>query len=1249
LDGQRFTFLGRRLPIALVFILLVLAAASAALYYYLLDPNRYIARAEQLARDATGLPVSIEGIHWAFNPAPVMVFTNVHIGDEDFGAKVVNIRAEVDLFTLVQGRAHVPEVRLSGAQLFLPEGFGDTGERFSAVINQGRNSEAEEKTDQGAEVGVIAADGVRVFRDGEPWANMNVHIAGVTAPNIAIDATLNARGPEAEGGVLETSLRFDKSDNAISGTVALRGPALALLPELGKQDLAVDLQARIEGSASTQIAAEVTGSFATDTFEQQGTVHGMGYWKDGLFIANDVEAISQDCEIRFDSTVTPGKEVAFEIFRAHVGTRTLGLLAAAWSPEAVNIELTADANVTLTEVLGAYPLGEGQRPRFDRGDIAFDGISILPAGEAQWPPLHEAEGHASLSGEHIAFDLLKARGLALTGAAGQGEDGAMGIDMNGRVDLAALELGGLEALQQVKSMEGGIVVERLRIAAPVEEDDSIQINFTGRAEEAGFTFQLPDSREPLTAKGINGGIGFDGEVLTLTELKGDGFLLNGSVHVAGDAERRYSLTGYADLAHPIVQVALASAPLRNLSGRMELARLEGVFGGEGSGIEQTTIEGTIKDASFTAKVGDSTLKASKVNGSISTPGKEVVAEISMQTDLMGPVKWDGRLDIAAMDLKGALRLNVARAASAFVAAARENETLRKALDAYGEADIALSAELPRGKRAPKIHLQSKGAPPLEANVAFASLKGGGYALDAVTLDTTLPLKDLELPGTFPVHAAGSAQVALRRESSASGYTVAVGLDEADLKVGDYLHKRPGQNLELTLSGAKDWAPESIAAQLLDQPLNFRMTASGVESNNFDIDLARLSPLFPEDVKTRGRVQGSFTSQPPSASIALSDVTLALSPEVRVESVNGGIAYAGGIWTFNALRVAGADSDFILDAGLRDGRWTGGISGQRINMNALMEMQRAYDALTGGSGGTPGSSPASTEDSGGISGELQIQLNEVLYQRALLTGLQGRLIFTPARYELIELQAYLGEGVAQGQVVYQPARGAGIAMADVELTLRTVDAAVIDGLLPNPRGMKGSVDADIDLSVPLPPDTPPYMGVTGKIEFQAKNGTYGSAGGADRLLSVLRATEIFRLTFPGLGEESGLAFNRSNCTMIAQRGVVAIEEFQLNARAYAIQAAGVIDFPEDTITAEGQFDMLDAVTTVAEAVPIVGGAVGGLKGTASVAFSVKGSPFEPQFSARPGINPLQNTKDGLKGVFKDVTNVKGLFGLRRNKK
>jgi len=1236
LSGERPS---RRLGWITLAVLAVALAAGVLLGLLLFSPSRFLPLVEQAMVESTGLPSSVEDLSIQWGASPRAVLSGVKLGDDAFGASMDRIEADLSLGAIWRGQVTATRVTLVGAQLRLPESTGQTGRQFGDVVATGRAEG--DSSGGGFEVAEVVAKDLQVSREGAAWATAQLNITGVTAPELHATMDLRTVAGDASATVDAT---YTKADQKMRGSFAVQGPIRALFPELGEQDLTLNLSAVMDGSFKEQVTAKVEGGFASARYQQKGTLAALVFWKDGLIIANDLEAVSEDCEIRMDTTITPGEEVAFEIFRAVVGPQTLALWSAALSPESVKLDLAADAGLNAAEVLGAWPLGEGTSPRFERGEISFHGVSAAPAAAAKtWPPLRGMKGSLRVGQNRVLIDSLEADGVTLAGAATVPAPGEpVTVELNGRVQLAALDFKGIAALSAINAAEGIIAIDALRYTPAETEGGAPEISFSGSADKVGFTAQLPGADKPVSAKGISGGIGFDGKQFTLDALKADGLALNGSIGLPKDGEAvPFKLSGDVNLAHPLIQLATASAPITGLSGALKLNKLEGSLDAATRAPVGLVVEGSVKGGGFSAPLGSAMIKATDLAGDFATTEGVVEAKLSLQSAELGAVKWDGALDTRTQDLSGNLTLNLAQAASALAPALRDNEMARQVVAAYGEADLRVTAALPKGDRAPSLMFESVGAPPIKGSVGFLRAKDGTVSLGEVQLDTTIALDGVQVPGPAPVVASGKAPLRFQRPADGTDYTATINFDAADLRVGDYLHKQPGQSMQVALSGSgKTWQPGQLRVEILGQPLALGWKDGALGADALQLDLASLAPLFPPNVETRGRVEGRFRMTPLDVDLKLSGVALALSESLRADSINGRMAYTDGAWEFTQLQVQAADSDLLLDVGLREGRWGGRISGRRLNLNTAMAMQQSY----AGGGDAGGEADSSGSSGGGVSGKIDLALDEVLYRNATLTSVQGTLGIAPDRIELIGLRANAGAGLVEGDILYLPAKGGGAASAAVQLNTTAADAAVIDGLLfEQPRGLKGAVDSRLNLRFPIAKDTPPYMGLDGTMEFVATKGTYGQAGFATKILSVLRTTEILRLSLPGFGD-SGLVFDTSSASFEAKQGVVDLKNFNLIAKSYAFEAQGMVDFPQMATNIEGRMSILESVTGIVSAVPILGGTVDRLKSKAGVAFVITGSPFDVKVSVKPGTNPVRDTREGIRDAVKDVKAIGNLLGL-----
>jgi hypothetical protein len=1218
----------RTLLIALPLLVLLLALAVP-----MLVPNLFRPVAERIATEATGLPAQIGDLDFSLLPAPRLVLRNVVLGDRLFGAKAESIDAELTLGSLLSAQPRATLVTLNGTQLFLPEDFGETGTRFGDVVAVGRAEGAD--SEGGTEVLQVVANGIQVLRAGQPWANADVTLDGVTAPQLRATAALRSLA-EGSPATFNADLTYDKPKQELTGTVAFDGLVRSLLTELGEQDLNVKLTANVSGNFREQVSAQVQGSFDSARYQQQGTLAGVTFWKDGLLIANDLEVLSADCEVRMDATLTPGVETAFEIYRAAIGPQTLALWSALLAPPSVSVAIAEDASLTITELLGAWPLGDEASPRFMRGSLSVQGLTLSPVGQAAWPPLAGVATSIRIDQNQVTIESLEAKGLSFTGEAAAPAPGEpLRLNLEGTVDLASLDLAQLPSLESLSKADGVVAFAPLQIIAGAGQT---AVTFAGDLQKVGFTAQLPNTTEPISAKGIGGRIAYDGTTLTLEKITSDGLAVNGTVGMG--TPMQFALTGQVDLAHPLVQLASASTPLTAMRGQMTIAKLEGSVDRTTSALSGLVVEGAVKSGGFTATLGNAKVKATDLAGDFNTSGSQVSAKFGLQSDELGAVQWDGTLDTKDNQLNGALTLNLARAASAFAPALQDNALAQAVVAAYGDSKLAITAQLPSKSNPASFTFKGEGKPPIAGSVGFVRSQDGIDRLGAIELDTTIPLDGISVPGALPVIVSGTGTLNFTRDAEGKEFRAGLNLDQAEIRAGDYLRKPPGEVMSVDFFGSgTTWQPTDLFVNVGTQSIQLAWNDGALGTDKLALDLGLLSPLFPPNVQTRGRIDGSLHLSPLRADLQLSSVGLALSEGLRADELNGGLGYADGVWTFSKFRVLAADSDFTIDAGLREGAWAGVVSGNRLNLNAMQAMQPPG----GGDGGSDGSG-ASSSGSDGLTGELEISLSEVLYRNATLTNVLGTLRLEPGRIELAQLRANAGAGSVAGDILYLPATNDKAGSAALQLTTTGADAAVIDGLLfPEPRGLQGALDARVDLRFPISNATPPYMGMDGSIDFVAKNGTFGQAGFATRVLSVLRTTEILRLRLPGFGDQ-GLVFDTTSGTFTATRGVVQLERFDLTSKSYAFDAAGGVDFPSDKINVEGRMHILESVTGIVGAVPIVGNVVDSFKASTGLVFVITGSPFNVKVTPKSGTNPIRDTRQGVRDAVKDVKKIGDLFGL-----
>ncbi|NJL71853.1 MAG: AsmA-like C-terminal region-containing protein, partial [Candidatus Competibacteraceae bacterium] len=126
----------------------------------------------------------------------------------------------------------------------------------------------------------------------------------------------------------------------------------------------------------------------------------------------------------------------------------------------------------------------------------------------------------------------------------------------------------------------------------------------------------------------------------------------------------------------------------------------------------------------------------------------------------------------------------------------------------------------------------------------------------------------------------------------------------------------------------------------------------------------------------------------------------------------------------------------------------------------------------------------------------------------------------------------------------------------------------------------------DVSFPLGNAVAACGGLDGLIDLQAAQGSFGKFGFATKLLSVMRATEVLRLRLPPTSDE-GVVFDTFTTRLVAQAGVIEVQEANLTSTAYNLMAKGSIDFPANQMRLHVATNPLELVTGVASNVPPAG--------------------------------------------------------------
>jgi uncharacterized protein YhdP len=166
------------------------------------------------------------------------------------------------------------------------------------------------------------------------------------------------------------------------------------------------------------------------------------------------------------------------------------------------------------------------------------------------------------------------------------------------------------------------------------------------------------------------------------------------------------------------------------------------------------------------------------------------------------------------------------------------------------------------------------------------------------------------------------------------------------------------------------------------------------------------------------------------------------------------------------------------------------------------------------------------------------------------------------------------------------------------------------VLAKENNFGGTADGLIDIECPMGETMDMLKGVDGTIQFAATDGSYGRMGLATKMLTVLKTTAIIQLSLPNI-KDKGLTYDESRASMQMKDGVVTVDEFMLEDRAYAMDASGTVDYPADTMDITARVRMLEAVTDLLEVIPGIKDIVQKVKKNSGIRLHIGGAPFDPK--------------------------------------
>jgi len=276
------------------------------------------------------------------------------------------------------------------------------------------------------------------------------------------------------------------------------------------------------------------------------------------------------------------------------------------------------------------------------------------------------------------------------------------------------------------------------------------------------------------------------------------------------------------------------------------------------------------------------------------------------------------------------------------------------------------------------------------------------------------------------------------------------------------------------------------------------------------------------------------------------------------------------------------------------------------------------------------------------GAAMVELGTLRYRRGQLSDVRAEVHITDDRVEAKNIRFRPRQGQVAANFMLQEQTEPEHRQGSAEIVLKNADLQVFDDMLfEEPRNFYGSATGKIDVTFPVGEDIRPADGISGTIQLDLREGSFGKLGIATKLLSVLRTTEVIRLRAPTLRDE-GLVYDRTAARVQMENGEATIDPIMLTAKSYAMEAKGKVNFPKEVSRVQIDVNLFESVTGIADKIPIIGHAVEGFKEASMLRLLMTGSPYDP--TIKPAAKGLPDPKEGIKKFRERTESILDKIGL-----
>jgi hypothetical protein len=770
--------------------------------------------------------------------------------------------------------------------------------------------------------------------------------------------------------------------------------------------------------------------------------------------------------------------------------------------------------------------------------------------------------------------------------------------------------------------------EALDILVTVDE------NLRPRFVEGQATFQgldiLTKDGGPITLA-TRGALEAKDEFIQITTLEGDGFALRGSLRPDWDAHAVFvEAAGDVDLSKARLGAFLKTGELQDISGIVSLERLAGTFPSAELLPDDFVLTGTLREGAFVLATSDLHERFSKVSATFSTDTNGIESKISAASGRLGDVATEGRFSFDEGMWSGTITCDVPRVASEFIKTEEQRRYALPILAQYGVSRLRTSLSLPReGDDRMTLSVQREGEPLLDVRMVLEPTDSGftPYSMEGKTRVELEPLNEA-LPSDALL--LGQATVLFEKYAGEEIFLARADLTHSSVQAGEYISKRAGDPLVVTLNGGVDegaWLAKGVTIDLLGERVAFSFEENRLVAPQIDLTLTRLARLLPDGATAKGRIHGNLALTPFAADLQLEQVGFSINEELGLDSVNGPLSIKDGYLRCRNLTIRGARSDCILDADFQGRHWQGELGGEKLDVDAVLVLVGAAQAF---GDNQRSEAPEQQHPAEPFEGQFTVRLNRVYYHGGHVDDVRAQVHADAKAIRVTGISIRPGSGSLTGAVTLGRLDG-NVRSIVADFQLDAVDLRIIDDMiLEEPRGVRGILSGSINLSGPFGTGRETLAGANGTIQLDARDGSMGKMGAAGAVVKMLKTTEIFALKIPSF-KEKGLSYDTASTKLRIENGMMSLHETALNSTAYSMQASGSVDFAKDSMDVVVLARVLESVSSLVSRIPGLRDVVSAGTDLAAVRVQATGSPYEPEVAIVGGASAVQPVKKMKKAI------------------